>query len=283
MNPFRHTLLAAAALVLTAPLLLAESPESAIAKQIDSLRTLTAEQRPAATIKLAADIRGLSAGPKKVDLADLIEHMVTEGDQGAEALQAVADTLSQALQQSPIPAKGDKIPMPYLDLAKLARYEGANVTLADPLFAKATETLAGYDAEIEKVNFTLKDMHGKKVTLSELRGKIVLVNFWATWCPPCRLEMPDLDAIAKHFEPQGLVVLAITDEDSSKVSSFLGKSNYHPNILLDSGGAVHKMFHVDGIPRNFLIGKDGKLLAQTIDQSTQRQFLDMLSKADLHL
>jgi thiol-disulfide isomerase/thioredoxin len=142
--------------------------------------------------------------------------------------------------------------------------------------------LADQDAEVEKADFTLKDLHGKKWTLSELRGKIVMVNFWATWCAPCRLEMGELDRLYTFFEPQGLVILSITDEDGFKVNSFLGGSTYHPPILLDPGGSVHKLFHIEGIPRTFLFNRDGKLLSVAIDQRTLRQFLAMLQKTDLH-
>ena len=135
---------------------------------------------------------------------------------------------------------------------------------------------------MEKADFTLKDLHGKKYTLSELRGKIVMVNFWATWCGPCRLEMPELDTLYTHFQSQGLVVLSITDEDPFKVNSFIAPNGYHPPVLIDSKGEVHKQFHIEGIPRTFVINRDGKLVAEAIDQRTMRQFLVMLSKTDLH-
>jgi peroxiredoxin len=281
MNPIRLTLLAAAVL-LAAPLLHAQASESAINKQLGNLRSLSAGQRPAATIKLAADIRTLPAGPRKVELADALSHLVTEGDQGGDALQAVADALSQALAQSPVPAKKDQPPMPYLDLAELVRYKNVTATLNDPLFAKAGQTLAANDAEIEKADFTLKDLHGKKVTLSELRGKIVLINFWATWCGPCRLEMPDLNWIYTHFQSQGLVVLSITDEDTFTVGPFITNAGYRLPILIDPGGKVAKQFHITGVPKTFLFNRDGKLIGEGIDQCTQRQFLDMLGKTDLH-
>jgi peroxiredoxin len=282
MKLIRNVFFVSAMLLLSAPLYYAQVSESAISKQIDKLRSFSADQRPTATIKVAADISALPAGPKKVGLADAVAHLVTEGDQGTAALQAVASTLSQALAQSPVPAKKDAVPMPYLDLAKLVRYENVTATLNDPLFAKATQTLADNDAEIAKVDFTLKDLQGKKVTLSELRGKIVMVNFWASWCVPCRLEMADLQAIYTHFQSQGLVILSITDENPFKVGSFLAQANYHPPVLLDSDGKVHKLFHVDGIPRTFVFNRDGKLVAQAIDQCTQHQFLEMLSKTDFH-
>jgi peroxiredoxin len=282
MNLIRHALFASATVLLSAPLCYAQVSESAITKQIDKLRSLSADQRSTATIKVAADITALPAGPKKVGLADSLAHLVTEGDLGAATLQAVAGTLSQALAQTPLPAKKDVVPAPYVDLAKLVRFKNVTVTLNDPLFTKAAQTLADNDAEIAKVDFTLKDLHGKKVTLSELRGKIVLVNFWATTCAPCRQEMADLESIYTRFQSQGLVILSLTDENPFKIGSYLSHANYHPTVLLDSDGKVQKLFHVDGTPRTFVFDRSGKLVAQSIDQCTQRQFLDMLSKTDFH-
>jgi thiol-disulfide isomerase/thioredoxin len=178
--------------------------------------------------------------------------------------------------------KAISLPCPTPIWPKRVRYEGVKTTLADPLYTKALQLLVAGDAEIAKADFTLKDLHNKKVTLSELRGKIVVVNFWATWCGPCRLEMPDLDLIYTHFQPQGLVVLSITDEDAFKVGSFIAPSNYHPQVLLDPDGKVHKLFHVDGIPKTFVFNREGKLVAEAIDQRTRRQFLGMLSNTDLH-
>jgi thiol-disulfide isomerase/thioredoxin len=266
MNSIRHILIVAATVLLTAPLLNAQVSESAINKQLEKLRSLSAEQRLAATTKTAADIRTLPAGTKKVDFAYRLANLVTEGDQGAVALQAVADTLSQALEQSPVPAKGDQPPAPYLELASLVRYKN----------------VIANDADVEKADFTLKDLHNKKVTLSELRGKIVLVNFWATWCPPCRMEMPDLSWIYDHYKSQGLVILSITSEDVFTVGPFVVRAGYNPPVLIDAGGKVAKQFHVDGIPRSFVFNREGKLVGESIDQCTQRQFLDMLGNTDLH-
>ncbi len=278
-----HWVFVAAALFLTSPTLPSQITDSTIVSEMKTLRSLSAEQRPLTTIKVAHEISTLPPGQRKVQLADSLAHLVTEGDQGQDAPQAVADTLANALSESPAPPKHDEVPMPYLDLAKLVRYASVTATLSDPLFAKASQQLAATEADIAKADFTLKDLHNKKWTLSELRGKIVLVNFWATWCPPCRAEMPDLDTIYTHFQSQGVIVLSITDEDGFKVSSFISPSGYRPPVLLDSGGAVHKLFHVEGIPQTFVFDRDGKLAAIAIDQRTGRQFMGMLAQAGLQL
>lgn len=263
-------------------MLSAQVKESTIQKEMGKLRSLSLTDRPPATIKLAQEIATLPAGKGKVQDADGLSHLVTEGDQGADALQAVGDTLSKALAETPIPGKGDDPPMPYMDLARLVRYEGVTTTLNDPLYLKAGEILAANDADIAKADFSLKDMHNKPVTLSGLRGQIVMVNFWATWCPPCRTEMPVLDQIQTRFGPQGLVVLSITDENPFTVNSFIGGNSFHPTILIDTGGKVHKEFHIEGIPRTFIFDRDGTLIGQTIDQGTWKQFVTILAKTDLH-
>jgi thiol-disulfide isomerase/thioredoxin len=279
---FTNRLLFIVAVVASAALLHSQASENSITNRLKNLRSVPTDKRPAATLKLAEDIATLPSGQSKVKLAYNLASLSTEGDAGHATLQAVADTLSKSLAESPVPAKSDRPPAPYFELANLVRYENLNTMLADPLYAKAAETLASDDADVEKADFTLKDLHNKKYSLSELRGKIVMVNFWATWCGPCRLEMPELDQLYTHFQSQGLVVLSITDEDPFKVNSFIAPTGYHPPVLIDFGGAVHKQFHIEGIPRTFVLNRDGKLVAEAIDQRTMNQFLMMLSKTDLH-
>jgi peroxiredoxin len=274
--------LLAIAVAVAVPYLHPQVKEAKIVDQLKNLRSVAADKKGAAIAKIAADVNTQPAGIEKVKLADNLVHLVTEGDPGKDAVQAAADSLAKSLAESPVAPKKDEVPMPYTDLAKLVRYEHVVVKLEDPLFAKAGRKLADDEAEIAKADFTLKDLHGKKYSLSELRGKIVMVNFWATWCGPCRLDMSDLDFLYRYFQAQGLVVLSITDEQPFKVSQYVSPTNYQPPVLLDTEGKVHKEFHIDGIPHTFLFGRDGKLLAVAIDQRTRRQFLEMLQATDLH-
>jgi thiol-disulfide isomerase/thioredoxin len=262
----------------------AQANENAIGKQIDALRSVPDDKRPAATAQLAGEIAGLPAGQNKVKLADGLSHLATEGDPGQATIQAVADALAGSLKETPQkPNKQGQPAEPYEELAKLVRYEWATTTLSDPQLTQATQTLMADDADAAKADFTLQDMKGKKVTLSELHGKIVLVSFWATWCPPCRKEMADLDLIYTHYQSQGLVVLSITNENPFTVAQWFQQvgGQYHPQVLLDDSGKVGKQFHVDGLPTTFVYNRDGKLVAKAIDMRAQRQFFGMLGVAGL--
>ena len=137
------------------------------------------------------------------------------------------------------------------------------------------------NARREHADFTLTELNGKTWTLKELRGKVVLVNFWATWCPPCRKEMPDLETLYQQFKDQGLVILAISDEDAGKVRPFIAQHKVTYPILLDPGRKVNNFSRSKEFPRAFVYDRDGKLVAQSIDMRTRRQFLEMLAQAGL--
>lgn len=255
--------------------------EQAIVDQLKTLRSVPDSQRGQKTVDLALQISGLPPAPNKLRLAVALTHLSTEGDFGYQTLQTVADTLAFTLTTDPPPAKNGGPAPPYLDLARLVRYEHVTTKVHDPQFTQAMTQLAAEETEVEKNDFTLNDLNGKPWTLSSLRGKVVLVNFWATWCPPCRKEMPDLDALAHEFKSKGLVILSISDEDAPKVNSYVSAHNIRYPILLDPGRKVTESFHVDGIPKSFVFNREGKLVAQSIDMRTRGQFLQMLSAADL--
>jgi len=259
--------------------------ESAILAEMKTLRSTPDSERGAKTSAIATKIAALPGGPNKLRLATGLSNLSTEGDFGHQSLQDVADTLTLALTQSPIAppaAKAERPASPYLELAKLVRYEHVTSTLNDPEFDRAKSILIADEAEVEKADFTLTDLSGKSWTLSSLRGKIVLVNFWATWCPPCRKEMPDLDALAHRFAKQGLVVLSLSDEDDhAKVAAYVSSHNINYPILLDPDGTTAKKFHVEGIPKTFIFDRTGKVAAQSIDMRTQGQFLAMLQQAGI--
>jgi len=248
--------------------------EKPIADQIGGLRQLPDDVRARVTKELALQIRQLPKESKKIALAGMLANLSTEGDFGRDTLQEVASTLAEALRQRPGgPAA------PYVELAQLVRYEHVEVSLNDPQLAAAFAKLEADDQRRQQTDFTLTDLRGAKHSLKDLRGKVVLVNFWATWCPPCRKELPDLETLYKRFKDQGLVILAISDEDAGKVKPFIAARNLQFPILLDPGRKVNELFQIEGIPKSFVYDRSGKLVAQSIDMRTMRQFLEMLSRA----
>jgi peroxiredoxin len=255
--------------------------EKPIYDQIRTLRKLPDDVRARTTRDLALQIRQLPSTPNKLRLAVGLAGLSTEGDFGHDTLQEVATTLADTLNQQPVPDKDGQPAAPYLELAQLVRYEHVTTTLEAPQFKAAMAKLEADDQLRQNANFTLTDLQGKTWTLNQLRGKVVVVNFWATWCPPCLKEMPDLEALYKRFENQGLVILAISDEELSKVQPFIAQRNVTYPVLLDPGRKVNDEFQIDGIPKTFVYNREGKLVAQSIDMRTQAQFLQMLAQAGL--
>ncbi len=107
-------------------------------------------------------------------------------------------------------------------------------------------------------NFQLHNLDGEPVSLSDFRGESVLINFWATWCPPCRAEMPYLQQVYDEWSGIGLVLLTINiGESSSKVEEFMQDYNLSFPVLLDTKRDVAQKYNVRGIPTTFFIDKDG--------------------------
>lgn len=123
-----------------------------------------------------------------------------------------------------------------------------------------TSAMAGDNAP----SFSLRDMNGQQVNLSDYDGKVVLVNFWATWCGPCQAEMPHLQQMYTDLESQGFVVLAISTDnarDVSKVKPLIKRNRYTFPVLLDKDSAVLNQYNPEStLPYNVLINKEGQVI-----------------------
>ena len=248
----------------------------AIQKNLGQMRSLpTDADRAKLVLQIVADIRALPPTIAKLGPISSLANLATEGDLGKEALNAVASTLALALQETPGTAAN------YVELAKLVRYEHLTPPAANPSLDAATAVLALHDQVIQESGFTLTALDGKTYSLDSLRGKVVLLNFWATWCPPCRREMPNMEKLYQRFSEKGLVVLAVSDEKRQTVEDFLKKQNYTFPVLLDPDRTVNTAFGIEGIPNSFLFDRQGRLVAQSIDMRTERQFLEMFRSAGL--
>lgn len=256
----------------------AQRAEQSIEQQLRGLRSLPDNTRAVSTKRLAMEIRRLAPGPEKLMLAEALSGYSTEGDFGRDTLLAVATTLAQAIAERHSPKAAV---IGYTELARLVHYEHVPVMVDDPQFRAALAQDDADDRVRQEADFTLHDLGGKSWTLQQLQGKVVLVNFWATWCPPCRKEMPDLEKLYRRFAPQGLLILAISDEGEGKVRPYIERGKYSYPILLDPGRKVNERFHIEGIPKSLVYDRAGKLAAQSPDMRTMGQFLQMLAQAGL--
>jgi peroxiredoxin len=125
------------------------------------------------------------------------------------------------------------------------------------------------------LDFTLKDMNGASVKLADFKGKVILVNFWATWCPPCKAEIPGFIELYDQYKDQGLVILGVSgDDDPETLKAFASewKINYpmivgrDEQALLDSYGPIY------GYPISVLVGRDGAVCGRHVGPATKEEF-----------
>lgn len=248
----------------------------AMDEEIRRLKDLPDSARGAAITRIAQRIR---RQPPQYAVA-LAGNLVIDGTPGSgcETVQQIADTLAHVLRgASPACTQGA-----YKQLAELARYQGVQISVDHPEFLAAMREFEAADLQRQDADFTIGDLEGKQWNLRSLRGRVVLVNFWATWCPPCRAELPDLQTIYQEFKSRGLVVLAITDEDPETVRRFAAEHKLTFPVLLDRRKETKAAFLIDGIPVTLLYDRTGRLVAQAFARPNRDRFLAMLRQAGLH-
>lgn len=117
----------------------------------------------------------------------------------------------------------------------------------------------------EAADFSLKDLDGKEHRLSEYRGKVVIVNFWATWCPPCREEMPSMQRAWEQLKQEGVLMLGVdVGEDEDTIFQFTANYPVDFPMLLDRDTKVLEQWPVRGLPTTFIVDPDGRIVYQAI-------------------
>ena len=120
---------------------------------------------------------------------------------------------------------------------------------------------------IQAPDFQLEDMDGEKYSLESYRGKVVILNFWATWCPPCRREIPSMEALHQAFRDEAFAILAINEwETEDHVFAFMGQLPVEPSfpILLDLDSEVATSFGVKGLPTTLLLDPQGRIVYRAV-------------------
>lgn len=118
---------------------------------------------------------------------------------------------------------------------------------------------------IQAAEFDLRDLEGGRVRLKDHRGKLVFLNFWATWCPPCRAEMPSMESLYRRLGNRGFEILAVDLQESrEQVQEYVQENAFNFPVLLDETGRVGAMYGVRNIPTTYLIDPQGAVLARSI-------------------
>ena len=130
-------------------------------------------------------------------------------------------------------------------------------------------------------DFTLEDLNGNNVSLHQFRGHVVILDFWASWCPPCRASMPTLDGFASRYSDKGLVLIGVSlDRSASDASSFLKENDYHRLIALwqsaSASQGVARTYGVSAIPHTFVIDPNGVIRFVDHPMRLTESFLDTL-------
>lgn len=121
------------------------------------------------------------------------------------------------------------------------------------------------DKIVQSINFKLENIHGIEEELTDYRGKVVFLNFWATWCGPCRYEMPSMEKLHNEFKGDGLEILAINlGETVPLVKEFLEEYNLSFTVLMDKDNSVAQVYGVRSIPTTYLIDRDGDILGMAV-------------------
>lgn len=136
-------------------------------------------------------------------------------------------------------------------------------------------------------NFTFPGLDGKKISLTDFKGKVVFLNIWATWCPPCREEMPSMEKLYQELKGNDFEILAVSVDASgaTAVAPFMKEYKLSFPALLDPGGTIKNLYGTTGVPESFIIGKEGiieKVVIGPMDWSTPevvRFFRNLIQKS----
>lgn len=119
--------------------------------------------------------------------------------------------------------------------------------------------------ETEAPDFTLPDLAGKARRLTGLRGQVILMNFWATWCAPCRAEMPAMERLYQELKDDGFAIVAVNfAETAEQVAPFVKELRLHFPVLLDQEGQVGRLYRVFSLPTTYLLDRHGTLVGRVV-------------------
>jgi peroxiredoxin len=142
------------------------------------------------------------------------------------------------------------------------------VSCVAPARAETGKGLRPIKGMVTAADFILKDLSGKPVRFSEFKGKVVLLNFWTTWCPPCRVEMPAMERLYQAYRDDGLVVVAVSMDRSpaDKVKAFVEELGLNFPVLHDRDERVARLYSVPGVPTSYIVDARGRIMYRALGE-----------------
>ncbi|AMQ20871.1 TlpA disulfide reductase family protein [Geobacillus sp. JS12] len=147
-----------------------------------------------------------------------------------------------------------------------------------------SQAVEGLEVGNRAPDFALRTLNGEEVRLSDFRGKKVIVNIWATWCPPCRAEMPDMQAFYEEYKNQGVEIVAVnltkSEKNSEQVTRFIETYGITFTVVLDEKGEVSQRYQAQAIPTSYVIDSEGIIRNKMIGPMSKDWMMEQMKQID---
>lgn len=141
-------------------------------------------------------------------------------------------------------------------------------------------SLVSFSNNVKAPDFNLKDQYGVVHSLENYKGKVIFLNFWATWCPPCKKEMPDVESIYKEYgeNKKDVVILGVNSEKENEVKKFLKDKGYTFPTIIDENSEVMRKYFIQAFPTSFVIDKEGNVYGYVMGGLTKEQIKQVIEE-----
>lgn len=141
-------------------------------------------------------------------------------------------------------------------------------------------SLVSFSNSAKAPNFNLKDQYGVVHSLENYKGKVIFLNFWATWCPPCKKEMPDVESIYKEYgeNKKDVIILGVNSEKENEVKKFLKDKGYTFPTVIDENSEVMRKYFIQAFPTSFVIDKEGNIYGYVMGGLTKEQIKQVIEE-----